>query len=129
MKKYNCNKTLDFLHEFNRMCDTYDYCDNCSFMTSPCPQNNLLMVSQKDIDIVQKWSDEHPEPPKIRKRELDFIAMFKWSGEKWIERTPGGSLRFVTKNECCGLCDEWFSFIGNGESMTFKELLKMEVEE
>ena len=126
MKKYDCNKTLDYSHELNRMCEAYE-CDGCPLgMITNC---NDAMSLSKNINIVQKWSDEHPEPPKIRKRELDFIAMFKRPYEKWIERTPIGSLRFVTKNEFYDLCDAWFSFIGKGESMTFEELLKLEVEE
>ena len=88
-----------------------------------------MSMSQKNIDIVQKWSDEHPEAPKLSKREFDFLVMFKWVDEKWIERTPNGNLRFATTNENCDLCDIWFSFIGKGDSMTFRELLKLEVEE
>ena len=129
MKKYDCNKVLDCIHELRRLCDgngnksCEDGCPLHGYSCSP------WSMTQTEINILQKWSDEHLEPPKIRKRELDFIAMFKWSDEKWIERTPGGSLRFVTKNEYCYLCDAWFSFIGKGESMTFEELLNLEVEE
>lgn len=127
MKKYDCNKTLEYAHELNRMCEAYEMCDGCPLSTmTNC---NDAMNPSKKIGIVQKWSDEHPEPSKLSKREFDFLMMFKWVDEKWIERTPNGHLRFVTKNEHCYLCDAWFSFIGKGESMTFRELLKLEVEE
>ncbi len=131
MKKYDCNKTLDYAHELGRMCDSHTVCvgedRECPMRNSGCDFS--MNVSREQIAIVQKWSDEHPEPPKIRRREFSFIAMFKWADEKWIERCPDGSLRFVTKNEVCDLCDAWFSFIEKGESMTFEELLKLEIED
>ena len=130
MSKYDCNKTMDYGHEFRRLCNLYPSCSS----NGGCPLKGLGCsawgsITQKEIDILQKWSDEHPEPPKIRKRELDFIAMFKYPGEKRIDRTSLGRLRLVMRNASCDLCDAWFSFIGKDESMTFEELLKLEVEE
>lgn len=126
--KYDCNKTLDCMHELDRMCDTYNECQvGCPLLGRFCNPRNL---EQEDIDLIQKWSDENPEAPKIRKRELDFIAMFKWCEDKRIERGTQGYLflAFDEKNKY-SLCNSWFSFIGKGESMTFKELLELEVEE
>ncbi len=131
MKKYDCNKTLDYAHELNRMCEAYEMCDGCPLSTmTNC---NDAMNPSKRIGIVQKWSDEHPEPLKIRKRELDFIVMFKWPENKRVERGRSGYLFLVFdedgKEYKYSLCNSWFSFIERGESMNFEELLKLEVEE
>lgn len=55
--KYDCSKCLDYEHERNRMCPRD--CKNCVLykLNSPCGIPNR----QEKIDIVQKWSDEHPE--------------------------------------------------------------------
>ena len=57
----DCGKTLDFSKEFNRLGYTYDAeCKGCPLENSnySCDVHD---VTQKIIDIVQKWSDEHPE--------------------------------------------------------------------
>lgn len=131
MSKYDCNNIMDYGHEFRRLCDSYPSCsDNgrCPLIGRYC--NSLGRITQEEIDILQKWSDENPEAPKIRKRELDFITMFKWCEDKRVERGTQGYLflAFDEKNKY-SLCNSWFSFIGKGESMTFEELLKLEVEE
>lgn len=60
MKKYNCNNTLDYSHEAERMCETFDNCSTC-----PCPLYGMscghLEITAEHIKIVQAWSDNHPE--------------------------------------------------------------------
>ena len=72
--KYDCNKTLDYNHEWSRMCETmFDgTCDNCILKDTGISCYNTRYITQERIDIVQKWSDEHPE--KTRKEV--FLEMF-----------------------------------------------------
>lgn len=130
MSKYDCSKTLDYVHERNRMCGsiTIHSCVGCPLRNC----NNCDEISDFEewcIEAVQKWSDGHPETPKIKKREIDFIAMFKTVGNKRITRDVYGNLYFEMFDEFIKLQDAWFDCIGMGESMTFEELLKLEVEE
>ena len=56
----NCNNTLDYIREHNRMCSTYRRCDNgCPLKGKECSE--IKEMTEKHIDIVQKWSGEHPE--------------------------------------------------------------------
>lgn len=65
--KYDCNKTLDFLHEAKRICvSSGDSCHDCQLrynhgcMFENFPYN-ADKITQEQIDWLQKWSDEHPE--------------------------------------------------------------------
>lgn len=129
MSKYDCSKVLDCVHELRRLCDgngNKSCEDGCPLHGQSCSPWSL---TQTEIDILQKWSDEHPETPKIKKRELDFMAMFETVGNKRIIRDVCGNLYFEVFDEYIKLQDAWFNCIGAGESMTFEELLKLEVEE
>lgn len=82
----DCNKTKIFLEELDRMCRYYsitqnnegeERCKNCPISIA----NNGRDVSctnfptkypQEAIEIVQKWSDEHP----IKTRQSEFLKMF-----------------------------------------------------
>lgn len=59
----DCSKTLDFSKEFKRMCDTYckDSCHDCPLDYSKTYDCAVEDITQEVIDIVQKWSDEHPD--------------------------------------------------------------------
>ena len=72
MSKYDCNKTLDYAHEFKRMCFGKS-CqrDNCPFLGKSCSPDS---ITDEHIQILQKWSDEHPEPPKIQTRRVAGYA-------------------------------------------------------
>lgn len=126
MKKYDCNKTLDYSHEFNRMCKANN-CGRCPFdIKADC--SGVVNLSQKYIDILQKWSDEHPEPPKLTKKERTFLECFEGAlDERIIKRTDSGVYYCYTMHN--RLKDDMFTFIEEGTSMTFEELLKLEVEE
>lgn len=55
--KYDCNKTLDFKHEYNRLCT--DVSTDCLL----CPLNNYVcwsveVITQEVINKLQKWSDK-----------------------------------------------------------------------
>lgn len=52
------SKVLDYFREEDRMCDNYD--DDCN----DCKSSELHLcgdsdITQKCIDIVQEWSNEH----------------------------------------------------------------------
>ena len=63
--KYDCSKTLDYAHERGRMCDAVNDCDNCKLQGVGGSCFHTYLITQEHIDIVQKWSDKHPE--KTRK--------------------------------------------------------------
>ena len=63
----DCNNTVDFIKEWNRMCDSYDsecrYCpiEECKLdiedcLSWVCNEKNI----EKAIEIVQEWSKENP---------------------------------------------------------------------
>ena len=64
MSKYDCSKCLDYSHEHQRMCEVkhteIEGCGGCELYGGEC----FSPSSQEKIDIVQKWSDEHPEHPE-----------------------------------------------------------------
>lgn len=62
--KYDCSKTLDYAHEVMRMCKQTS-CENCLIIHGECISLSIKDITKERIDIVQKWSDEHPE--KTRK--------------------------------------------------------------
>lgn len=67
----DCSKAEIYLREKERMCDTADTCEQCFFREyttafTPCEHFESL-EPLKAIEIVQKWSDEHPEGTGISK--------------------------------------------------------------
>ena len=86
----DCTKTVDFLREWGRMCDTYDGCEKCPIRTKEIG-NGLSCVEtiqrhQTDaIDVVQKWSDEHP--------------VMTWEG-KLKELLPNADIGALTATLC-----------------------------
>lgn len=75
----DCGKTVDFLKERKRLCDSYK-CKMCpvrQFFKIPdvCPLFEDDLCEEKLIDFVQQWSDEHPEP-KPKTYADDFFEKF-----------------------------------------------------
>ena len=68
----DCNKTIDYLAERKRMCDAHDECEHCPL--DDCCSGIALRVknSKQAIEIVQKWSDEHPRKTYLQ----DFFEKF-----------------------------------------------------
>lgn len=132
--KYNCNKTLDYDHEVNRMCKTIPTspigkCPNCPLANiGGCTPGNGL--TQKTIDIVQKWSDEHPEQPKLTRKERDFLDCFYNNLGMAICKTEDNRL-LVALSDMWGirLDNTMFPFIEKGDKWYFDKLLGLEVEE
>lgn len=127
--KYDCYKTLDYWHEYKRIChvymnttDAYECNDNCPLRHKGCEEPTAEIIA-----IVQKWSDEHPEIPKLTREEYDFLQVFRVTADKHIERKIG-HLFLVMGYTTMELWPTMFSFIKEGETWFLGDLLKLEVE-
>lgn len=80
----DCSNAVVFSSELYRLCETdedeygeYGACsDTCPFNNDGernCPFDR--QITQEDVDIVQKWSDEHPVP-KPKTYADDFFEKF-----------------------------------------------------
>ncbi len=83
MKKYNCNNTLDYVHEVSRMCRTFDKCKNCGgcpFAETPC---EIFNITPEHIKRVQAWSDAHPEIT-LTDKQVEILKALNLLGYKYI---------------------------------------------
>lgn len=124
--KYDCNKILDFVHEYGRMCESISDCKECPLNTLSCDE--LSSITAEHVAIVQKWSDEHPEIPKLTLEEYDFLQAFRVTADKHIERKIG-HLFLVIGYTSMELWASMFPFIKEGETWFLGDLLKLEVKE
>lgn len=76
----DCNKTINFIAELNRLCDSRVMCDDVADKER-CPMfgfcgEALTKICVEDvktaIETVQKWSDEHPKKTYAQ----DFFEKF-----------------------------------------------------
>ena len=105
-KKYDCSKVIDYVHEMKRMCNLYsDYCDGkCPLANYPdCRYTDEL--TEKHIEAVQKWSDEHPEKPvKVEVTKRDDEGLMTAVVTKICDYaiannlSPNESLKIVSEN-------------------------------
>lgn len=76
MSKYDCNKAIDYDHEQFRVCEYYEGCDGCPLyrLDNSCQRP----VTQERIDVLQAWSDSHPEEAPKHEKTLkeDFLEKF-----------------------------------------------------
>jgi hypothetical protein len=109
MKKYDCTRTLDFGHERNRLCKSYAECEGCLLSGGHCVD---FIFTEEQIRNLQKWSDEHPEPPKLTREERAFLESFRITNGKYIYRDGNGRL-WLTKDyeEIAELWGTMFPFI------------------
>ena len=132
MKKYDCSKTLDYSHEVDRMCHAYNVCsqDNevCPLKESAC--YSAMVIDREKIDIVQKWSDENPEEPKLTKRDLAFLKAFGGCyRDRKIRKWCDGSVYYVFDGTATTLAKGMFEDMEIDTEMTFEELLELETGE
>lgn len=135
MKKYDCSRTLDYVHEATRLCTVYtkSKCEGCPLGdTVDCAF--VGDITPEHIDILQKWSDEHPEQPKLTKREYEFLSAFTSNieGKAILRNNMGTWLDFVGINNTVmshRIDDNMFPFISDDEVWYFDKLLKLDVEE
>ena len=74
----DCSKTLNYVAEQLRMCESYrdenyDCDERCPLAMFAC--GHVDSITQDRIDIVQKWSDEHP-PKTLADR---FFEIFPYA--------------------------------------------------
>lgn len=135
MKKYDCNKTLDFSHECSRMCHSVYACEECPLHTR-CA--DLSDITAEHIDIVQKWSDEHSEMPKLTREERDFLDCFYDNQGMAIQRVFKDRLYVRQRSQVyidfmqayidsIMIDPNLFPFIEEGEEWDFNKLFELEV--
>ena len=126
MKKYDCSKFLDLKHEKRRLCASYNTCsDGCPLKNYNCP---IDAIGQEEIDILQKWSDENPEASKLTKKDIAFLECFMGTVDRRISRDDCRA--FYEHNGVSNmLSSDMFKVIEPNTTMTFDELLELEVEE
>ena len=103
--RIDCTQVLNFKTELRRMCQTYmdpdDYsdCGECPLWKDKCI-SEIDDITQEHVDIVQKWSDEHPSETMIEK----FFKMFP-NAPKSLYGYPTScpdSLGWAEKPKPCG---------------------------
>ena len=77
----DCSKTINFLSEFKRLCDSRDECVASAANKEQCPMFGVCRLTHSKIcaeniktaiETVQKWSDEHPKKTYAQ----DFFEKF-----------------------------------------------------
>ncbi len=126
MRKYDCSKFLDLRHEQKRLCLTHVTCSaGCPLKDYNCM---LETMEQDEIDILQKWSDENPEPSKLTKKDIAFLESFMGTVGRRISRDS--CYAFYEHNGVSSmLSSDMFEAVEPNTTMTFEELLKLEVED
>ncbi len=80
MKKYNCNNTLDYVHESVRICRTFNECSGCPLAELHC---ELYEITPEHIRRVQEWSDNHPETV-LTDEQRKILGALNLLGYKYI---------------------------------------------
>lgn len=134
MKKYDCNKTLDYIHELARMCHSFPGCkDDCPLRPICYGFTHTQLTTQEHVNIVQKWSDEHPEQPKLTERDYSFLNCFS-PVDKYIRRQYGVlSIIWYDPMITIGAMEipidvTMFKCVEKGQKWSFEDLLKLEVD-
>lgn len=122
MKKYDCSKTLDYTHEFKRMC-VGKSCRGCPFLGMHCSPDG---ITDEHIQILQKWSDEHPES-KLTKKDRAFLECFEGASGRKIYKDH--FVFYSYSGVSSMLSSDMFKNLEEKTTMTFEELLKLEVED
>ena len=112
MKKYNCNNTLDYVHEYERMCRTFNECSGCPLAELHC---ELYEITPEHIKRVQEWSDAHPEVI-LTDRQREILEALNLLGFRYIAQDSDSSVCAYTERPEKGN-EMW---IGNREYFNFK---------
>ena len=113
----DCSKTINFLSELKRLCDSRDGCVANAANKERCPmfgfcEDVLTRICAEDvktaIEIVQKWSDEHPKKTYAQ----DFFEKFpkaqsKSDGTPFVcrKRIYGGIRSTLEDCDYTGTCE------------------------
>lgn len=77
----DCSKTINFLSELKRLCDSRTRCEAYAANKERCPmlgfcEDALTRICAEDaiklVETIQKWSDEHPKKTYAQ----DFFEKF-----------------------------------------------------
>lgn len=101
MKKYNCNNTLDYAHEFTRMCNTFHCSSGCPLYVLPC--GAAKNVTPEHIRRVQAWSDAHPEIT-LTDKQVEIFKALNLLGFRYIAQDASGKVDAYTHQP--GKCGE-----------------------
>lgn len=101
MKKYNCNNTLDYAHEFTRMCNTFHDCNDCPMRDLSCGDGN---ITAEHIKRVQAWSDAHPEI-RLTDKQVEIFKALDLLGFRYIAKDADGKVDAYTHqpSKCGGI--------------------------
>lgn len=94
MKKYNCNNTLEYVHEASRLCRT-PYrrgCLDCPLCGLGCKWDD---VTAEHIRRVQAWSDTHPEI-RLTAEQREVLKAMLLLGFKYIAKDANGMVYIYT---------------------------------
>ena len=126
MRRYDCSKTQDCIHEYHRLCDSHPVgCESdCPFIGVEEICGFDIFENEDAIAVLQKWSDEHPEAPTITKEERVFLEAFKIPHGKIIKRTSAGLFLYFGWLDI-QLWGNLFPFIEEGQTWSIEDLLKL----
>lgn len=116
----DCNKTINFLHELKRLCESRDGCVANVANKERCPmfgvcEDALTRICAEDvetaIETVQKWSDEHPKKTYAQ----DFFEKFPKAPKNKSAKSEypdacrnliygGGCPKIELRIDCCYEC-------------------------
>lgn len=103
----DCNKTINFLHELNRLCNSRTACETDAANKEQCPLLNLCglpllqICAEKAIENLQKWSNEHPKKTYAQ----DFLEKFP-EAQSDSDGTPYTCRKTTYGGKCPGIeCD------------------------
>lgn len=92
--KYDCYKTLDYAHEYNRFCNKH-HCADCPLSYKVHGAGTCDALTADHIEILQRWSDEHPEKTRADK----FLELLKGTEFEHAFVQLGEDLCFAGDND------------------------------
>lgn len=110
MSKVDCSKTLNYVAEKKRLCESNtEHCINCVLNEIGC--DVVDEITAKHIEILQKWSDEHPHQtmadkffeifPKAKKTENGLpLYCPHYLGWGEYEKCPKGQGIDISCTDC-----------------------------
>lgn len=92
-QKYNCNNTMDYAHEFTRMCNTFHGCNDCPLRDLFCGKGN---ITPEHIRRVQEWSDTHHEIT-LTDKQVEIFKALNLLGFRYIAQDSDGATYAFTE--------------------------------
>ena len=92
-QKYNCNNTLEFIHEIERMCKAFTLCKDCPLDDIECRKAD---ITAEHIKRVQIWSDAHPEIT-LTDKQVEIFKALNLLGFRYIAKDADGKVYAFTE--------------------------------